>query len=178
LSCEARSITRPTILGQVVNTVSHNKARREGNTIRHSHKEDHEDTPLLPFVCQPAGSDAEEASSDIRGHSHELSQLWVGVAEILDDGGEKERVRVQASVDTDGDEHVHPDLPVLEGGIEVLAAHLVGKGGSVLLKTAHNFLTFGLCEKFGSSWVIMHGPQSNNGYGMIVSTAVPAIHNR
>jgi hypothetical protein len=42
---------------------------------------------------------------------------------------------------TNGSQHVHVNLPVLEGIIQVFGGVLIGQGGSVFLEACPDFLT-------------------------------------
>jgi len=77
-------------------------------------------------------------------------RLVVGVAHVLDNSGEEQRDRVKGSVDTDGDQHVDVDLPVLEGGEDILVVELVGEGGAILLESGFDFVALILGQKFGT----------------------------
>ena len=109
----------------------------------------HEDTSLLCLVGGVARADGEDTGDDVRRHGHQLG-VPVGVAHVLDDGGEEECDGVEGSVDSDCDEHVHIDLPVLKCLEEVFEIKLIGKRRAVVLESALDFHTFGLREKFGS----------------------------
>ena len=73
----------------------------------------HEYASLLGLVCSVAGANGEETSNDIWRDSHQLG-TFIGVAHIADDGREEEGDGIERSIYSDGDEHVHIDLPVLE----------------------------------------------------------------
>lgn len=109
----------------------------------------HEEASLFGLVGGVARADGEETGDDVRGNRHQLG-TFVGVAHVLDDGGEEERDGVERSVDSDRDEHVHIYLPVLECLEEVFEIEVVGEPGSVIFESALDFHPFGLCEKFGS----------------------------
>jgi len=87
---------------------------------------DHEDTASAESVGEVSTSDAAEAGNDVRRDTHELG-LLVAVAESLNDGGQEKGETVERGVNADGDEHVHPDLPVGHSVFEVLVAILIGK---------------------------------------------------
>lgn len=65
-------------------------------------------------ICDEATADSEKASNSIWRHGHELRN-FIGIAESLDNGGEENGDGVQGNVYANGDEHVHPDLPVFQG---------------------------------------------------------------
>jgi len=54
---------------------------------------------LLGPVCHESSSDSNDTSEYVGGDAHQL-RLVVGVAHVLDDGGEEERNRVKRCVDT------------------------------------------------------------------------------
>jgi hypothetical protein len=109
----------------------------------------HKDASLFCPVGGVARADGEKTGDDVRGNRHQLGS-FVAVAHVLDDGGEEERDGVEGSIDSDRDEHVHIDLPVLECLEEIFEIELVGEPGSVVFESALDFHPFGLCEKFGS----------------------------
>lgn len=62
-----------------------------------------------------------------------------------------------------GDEHVNPDLPVLDGAPEVLNTKLIGKRASVFFQATRNLLLLGLGQKLGSRRVIVHVKECDDG---------------
>jgi hypothetical protein len=117
------------------NVVSCNSRPKRLCDIRSNHEPNHKDATLAQLVSVPAGSDAEDAGHNVRRDGHKLSHFWCACgAQVVDDGRQEERVRVQAGVDADGDEHVDPDLPVLERIPEVLQVKLVGERRPVALQ--------------------------------------------
>jgi len=74
---------------------------------------DHEDTASAQLIGKVSTGDTAEASNDVGRDTHKLS-LFVAVAESLDDSWQEKRETVKRGVDAEGDEHVHPDLPVLD----------------------------------------------------------------
>ena len=63
---------------------------------------------------------------------------------------EEERDGVQRSVDTDGDQHVHVDLPVLESVIGKLDVELISEGGTIGLKSPLDLDTLFFSQEFGT----------------------------
>ena len=106
----------------------------------------HEDATGLELVSSPAAGDTAEAGHDIGRHRHELS-LVIGVSQSAHNRGEEECERVQWGVLSvlsvsrraslraafylenlpNGDEHVDPDFPVLDGVPEILQVELIGQ---------------------------------------------------
>jgi hypothetical protein len=139
------------------------RADLENNTEHGGEGEpDHEDTASAQFVGKVSTSDAAEASNNVRRNAHELS-LIVGVAKGLDDGRQEERETVERGVDAEGDEHVHPDLPVLDGVHEVLGTVLVCERAAVLFQTAGDLLLLDLGQELGGLRVVVHVEESYDG---------------
>ena len=69
----------------------------------------------------------------------------------------------EAHILPDGDEHVNPDLPVLDGIPNVLHGVLVGKGAPVMLEASRNLMSLLGGEKFGGIGVVIHDPECKNG---------------
>lgn len=56
----------------------------------------------------------------------------------------------------DGDEHVHPNLPIFDGVPEVSHIEFVRQPGSVVDKSSRDFISLVLSEKLRRRWVIAH----------------------
>ncbi|CCC11857.1 unnamed protein product [Sordaria macrospora k-hell] len=56
-----------------------------------------------------------------------------------------------------------PDLPVLEGSLEVLDVELIGKGRTIELETVGDLLTLRRLEKLGGLRVVVHGEVGDDG---------------
>jgi hypothetical protein len=123
---------------------------------------DHEDTTSAESISEVATRDAAEASNNVRRNTHQLS-LVVGVAKSLDDGGQEKRETVERGVNADGDEHVHPDLPVLHSIKEVFGTVLVGERAAVLFEAARNLLLLSIVKELGGLRVVVHVEEGNNG---------------
>jgi hypothetical protein len=123
---------------------------------------DHEDTTSAESISEISTRDAAEASNNVRRNTHELS-LVVGVAKSFDDGGQEKRKTVERGVNADGNEHVHPDLPVGHSGEEVLSVVLICEGAAVLFQAARDFLLLGIVEELGGLRVVVHVEKGNNG---------------
>lgn len=134
-----------------------------GRYVRHAHEEQHEETTLLEPIGKPTGANTEKAGHHIWRDSQKLTLLGGEGADAVDDGGHEKRVRVQASVNANGDEHMDPDLPVLEGSLEVLDVELIGKGRTIELETVGDLLTLRRLEKLGGLRVVVHGEVGDDG---------------
>ena len=116
----------------------HDKASNGDNA-----EENHVGSALLRPISKESTSNSGDTAKDIRRDSHEL-RLVVRVSHVLDNGREEKRDRVQRSVDTydeshlaayderntritNGDQHVHVNLPVLESIEQVLDVIFIGK---------------------------------------------------
>lgn len=140
-------------------------AQQHGETSNGNQLESsHEETTLLHLISSPAGGNGEKTSDDVWWYCHKLSR-FVGVTHDFDDGWKEERDRVEWGVDADGDQHVDVDLPVLEGGVEVLDVEVVGKRVAILLETALNLDTLNWCKEFGGARVIVDSPVSDSSNG-------------
>lgn len=146
------------ILGTVV--LSGNE--KDKTDDRDDIKAHHVDTTLLVHIGDDTTSDAESTGNDVRRNGHKLSAL-IGVSERLDNGRKEERVGVERSVDTNGDNTVDPDLPVLDGIPEVLEVKLIGKGAAILLKAADNLVLLLRGKEISGIRIIVHDPESSNG---------------
>lgn len=133
--------------------------RRED--LRDAAEEDHVDTTLTVLVSGVTTGDGEQAGDDIGRDGHELSHL-VGVAETLDNGGQEDGDGVERGVDADGDDHVDPDLPVLEGITEELPLELIRENGSVLFEAADDLLALSVAEELGSVGVVVHDEEGHD----------------
>jgi hypothetical protein len=122
----------------------------------------HPDSSLLLLIRHPVAEDAEEAGHDVRRHGHEL-RVVVRVAQSPDDGRQEQGHRVDTSVDTEGDEHVHPDLPVFERLPHVLHVELVSQVRAVLLQAADDLDALVGLEELGGVGVILHDPECRDG---------------
>lgn len=112
----------------------------------------HEDTALFQLVGEESSTDGEAAGNDVRRDGHQL-RLLVGVTHVLDDGWEEERDGVKWSVDTDGDEHVNVDLPVLESVHGVLQIEFICQGAAIRLEATLNFDFLFWSKEFGTRQV-------------------------
>lgn len=116
------------------------------------------------LVGENASGDAENAGDNVGRDSHQLSSIG-SVAKSLDDGGEKQRERIEWRVDSNGDEHVHPDLPVTNGVVEVLEVILIGERAAIEFEATLDFGALRLAEKLGSIGIVVHQEErtaSNN----------------
>jgi len=130
----------------------HGEANNSGQAEEH-----HEHSTMLLAICEVASTDSGDGTDDVWGDTHKLRTV-VRVAHVVDDGGEEERDRVEGSVDTDSDQHVNVDLPVLESGVEVLDVILVGEGAAIQLEPVLDFITFFLGEETGTKEPISSPP--------------------
>ena len=110
---------------------------------------DHEAASLLCLVGGIARADGKNACNDVRRNGHQLG-TFVGVAHVPNNGGEEERDGVERRVDSDRDEHVHIDLPILKCLKEVFEIELVSERGAIVFESALDFDPFGLCKELGS----------------------------
>lgn len=132
----------------------------DGNQLESSHEE----TTLLHLISSPASGNGEKTGNDVWWYGHKLS-LLVGMAHDFDDGWKEERDRVEWGVDADGDQHVDVNLPVLEGGVEILDVEVVGERVAIFLETALNLDTLNWGKELGRAWVIVDSPVSNASNG-------------
>lgn len=109
----------------------------------------HEDTTLAHLIGKETSSDGENTSYNVDRYGHQLT-LFVCVAHVLDDGRQEQRDGVQRRVDTDGDQHVHVDLPILECVEGVFHVELVSERAAVGLETTLYFGALFLCEELGT----------------------------
>lgn len=74
----------------------------------------------------------------------------------------EQRDGIQRGVNADGNEHVHPDLPVLERVEHVLSVVFVRKRRAVLRQTVRdlNFLCWG--QELRGRWVVVHAEKGND----------------
>lgn len=155
---------RPTILNLGVSWSSQVSFSGRKINIRSSHESNHENATGAHAIGEPTGSDTADAGSDVGRDSHELRQVRVVfVAEIANNRGEEQRVAVQAGVHEDGDEHVHPDLPVLEGVPEILEVKLVGERRPIALETGNDLLPLGLRQELGRVGIVVHDLEGDEG---------------
>lgn len=84
--------------------------------------------------------------TSIRWDSHQL-RGFVGVTHVLDDSGEKEGDGVKWSVDSDGDKHMHIDLPVSECIPSIFQVEFIGEGPTIGLETTLNLCTLLLSQE-------------------------------
>jgi hypothetical protein len=130
--------------------------------LRNQAKSNHENTTLTTPISNPSTTDGKQASHNIGRDSHKLSYLS-RVSQIPNNGGEEDGDRVQRRVDTDGDEHVDVDLPILEGVPHELRVELVGEHRSILFEAADNLLLFVTVEESSRVRVVVHSPERSNG---------------
>ena len=130
--------------------------------IRDNAEEDHVDSSLSVLVCCESTGNGEQAGDDVRRNAHELGPL-VAVTKTLDDAGEEDGNRVKGSVDADGDEHVNPNLPVLESVPHELALELIRQDRAIIFKSAQNLLLLNRCKELGSVGVVVHCPVGEAG---------------
>jgi len=136
----------------------------QGKNVRDEHEANHEDTALAELISVPAGSDAEQAGDEVGRDGKKLRLLRsLGDTELIDDGGQEERVGVEGSVDEDGDEHVAVDLPVLERLPEVLHVELIGERRTVALEAGLDLLALLRSQELGGSRVVLHDDVGDNG---------------
>jgi hypothetical protein len=122
-------------------------AEEQGETTDGNGLEDqHKDTALLHLVCSVPGSNGEEAGNNIWWNSHQLCSV-VRVSKILDDCRKEQGDRVKWSVNSDRDEHVDVDLPVLKSVENIFKIKLIGKGMAISLQAALDFVTLLVCEE-------------------------------
>jgi len=129
--------------------------------LRDNTEEDHVDTTLAVSISSETTTDGEKTGDNVGRNRHELSHL-VGVAETLDDGGKEDGDGVERSVDSDGDHHVNPDLPVLESILGELHVEGIRENRSILLKASENLLALRVVEELGSIGVIVHDKESHD----------------
>lgn len=87
----------------------------------------------------------------------------------LHNGRHEQRDRVQRSVDADGDEHVDPDLPILECMEHVLGVVLIRERRAILRQAVRDLDLLFRCQELRSRWVVVHDEKCNHGY-LSVST--------
>jgi len=67
-----------------------------------------------------------DASDNIRRYTHKLSCI-VRIFHILDDGWDEQGEGIDWAKNSNGDEHVHPDLPVSQSLKEVFQMEVIAK---------------------------------------------------
>lgn len=115
----------------------------------------HVDTTLAVLISSETATDGEEAGDNVGRDRHELSNL-VGVAKTLDNGGKEDGDGVERGVDANGDEHVNPDLPVLESILGELEIETIRQNRAILFKTTDDLLTLRVVKELGSVGVVVH----------------------
>lgn len=125
--------------------------------LRKSDEEQHVNATLTVSVRQKATADSAYASHNVWWHRHQLGNL-VGESDALHDCRQEDRNRVQRDPVSDGDEHVYPDLPVLEGVKDELPLELVRKVRGIVLETGNDGLAFVFGQKFGCGGIVVHDP--------------------
>lgn len=147
--------------GEVLGTVGFDSSKDDETNDGDNTEEDHVDTTLAMSISSETTADGEETGDDVGRNRHELSHL-VGVAETLDDGGKEDGDGIERSVDSDGDHHVNPDLPVLESILGELHVEGIRENRSILLETSENLLALGVVEELGSVGVVVHDKESHD----------------
>jgi hypothetical protein len=163
LLCDAMSMTEPTILPAVRILRTQENHGDVHDNVRSELECNNKDATSVHSLCLPAGRDAEETGHDIRRNRHQLCDLRVGVTEILDDGGQEQRIRVKSGGHANGDEHAHPYLPVAHCRPEVLQSKLVCKRGPITFETCQNFCPLWLRQEAGRGRVVFHDEQGDDG---------------
>lgn len=134
----------------VLNTRSRGGNQHDETDDTNHTEEDHIRATSLLAVGEVTASDGAKTGNNVGGDGHEL-RLLVGVAHVLDDGRKEERDGVERGVDADGDQHVDPDLPVLESMEKVLDVVLISKRGAVLLQTAGDLDALIVIQEVGTN---------------------------
>lgn len=98
-------------------------------------EEDHVLSTLLRSISEVTTNDSADTGSDVWRDGHELGVVG-SVAHVGDDSWQEEGEGVEWGVDSDGDHHVNPNLPVHESNLEVLDVVLIGQSIAILVKTA------------------------------------------
>lgn len=80
----------------------------------------------------------------------------------FDNGWHEQRDRVQRSVDADGDEHVDPDLPILECVEHILGVVLIRERRAILRQAVRDLDLLFCCQELRSRWVVLHDKEGNN----------------
>lgn len=119
---------------------------------------DHVDAALLVPVRSIASADSANTGCDIGGHRHELSRLG-SVTHAANDGGEEDGDGVDWQIDTEGDEHVNPDLPVLERVLDELALELVRQDRGIFFETSDDLPLLLVGKELGSAGVVVESPE-------------------
>ena len=137
-------------------------AEKDGETDDGDEAEsNHVGTSLSVLIGGETTTNGEETSDDVGRDTHELSH-GVAVSKTGDNGGKEDGDGVERNVDADGDEHVNPDLPVGEGSLEELHVELIREDGSILLKSADDFLLLTSREELGGIGVVVHDKESGD----------------
>jgi hypothetical protein len=84
------------------------------------------------------------------------------VEHTLNDGRHEQRDRVQRSVNADGDEHVDPDLPVLECMEHVLGVVLVRERRAILRQAVRDLDLLFCRQELRGGWVVVHAEKSSH----------------
>ena len=85
----------------------------------------------------------------------------------FDNGWHEQRDRVQRSVDADGDEHVDPDLPILECVEHILGVVLIRERRAILRQAVRDLDLFFCCQELRSRWVVVHAEEGNHSYSSV-----------
>lgn len=72
--------------------------------------------------------------------------------------------RLHEAILTNGDEHMHPNLPVLEGVLHELQVKNIRQSRSIVLEAQDDFLLLSLAEELGRRRVVVHGPVCKHRY--------------
>lgn len=122
---------------QVLNTRLVTGDQHDKSNDTETAEKDHEDPTLTLPIGKITTTNCADTGKDVRRDSHEL-RLLVGVAHNLDNGREEKGEGVKRGVDSDGDQHVYVNLPILDSVEEVLDVVLVSQGSPVSLESAVN----------------------------------------
>lgn len=80
----------------------------------------------------------------------------------FNDRRHEQRDRVQRSVDADSDEHVDPDLPVLECMVHVLGVVLIRERRAILRQAVRDLDLLFCRQELRSRWVVMHAEKGSH----------------
>ena len=90
------------------------------------------------------------------------SCLWWQLEHTFNDGRHEQRDRVQRSIDADSDEHVDPDLPVLECMVHVLGVVLVRERRAILRQAVRDLDLLFCCQELCSRRVVVHAEKGTH----------------
>lgn len=110
----------------------------------------------------------------LRAYRHELCRV-VGITHSSDNGRHEQGDGVERGVDSNGDEHVDPNLPILKGVPKELHIKFISEGAPIQLQASRDFALLIVVQELRRFGVIMHDEEGTDSCFYFVSTTLRGV---